>query len=158
MRPAARQGLCIHLGCGRANTPGLIAQLARNSGFLAKIIALDEALSKRAHKAIDAKGMAGRADRKADPPFNPLPYLNDLARVVVVENFAALAAQGLTKEEILRVTSPNGFASWCPARCSTSYRSASSARQSHAASGAVFGFYHDLQAAKRTACQWLNVD
>ena len=103
----ARQGLCIHLGCGRANTPGLIAELAKNSGFLVHGVALDEVSFERARKAIDAQGMAGRATVER-APVNPLPYLNDLARVVVVEDFAALAAEGLTREELLRVTAPNG--------------------------------------------------
>jgi outer membrane protein assembly factor BamB len=103
----ARQGLCIHLGCGRAETPGLIAELAESSGFLVHGLALDDDALARARKAIDAKGMAGRASVER-ASLNPLPYLNDLARVVVVEDLPALKAQGLTQVEILRVTSPNG--------------------------------------------------
>ena len=103
----AHQGLCIHLGCGRVETPGFTAELAESSEFLVHSVALDDASLERARKAIDAKVLAGRASVER-LSVNPLPYLNDLARVIVVEDFAALAQLGLTKDEILRVTSPGG--------------------------------------------------
>lgn len=102
-----KQGLCLHLGCGRAESATLTADLAAGSGMLVHGLAIDDASLERARKAIDAKGMAGRATVER-APVNPLPYLNDLARLVVVEDFAALAAAGVTKEEILRITAPNG--------------------------------------------------
>jgi outer membrane protein assembly factor BamB len=102
-----RQGLCVHLGCGREASATLTADLAAGSGLLVHGLALDDVSLQRARKAIEARGVAGRATVER-APLNPLPYLNDLARVVVVEDFAALAAVGVTREEILRTIAPNG--------------------------------------------------
>jgi hypothetical protein len=38
----------------------------------------------------------------------PLPYVSDLANLVVIESFDALAASGLTNEEVQRITQPGG--------------------------------------------------
>jgi len=101
-----KSGLAFHLGCGRAESPGLAAALAEQ-GLVVHGLAIDDAACQRARKAIEAKGLAGRAmvERVA---LNPLPYLNDLANLVVAEDMAALAAAGVTREEILRILAPGG--------------------------------------------------
>lgn len=100
-----KAGLCVHLGCGRTDSPGLTAALAENSALAVHGLALDEASLARARKEIEAHGMAGRAlVEKVE--LKPLPYLPDLATLAVVEDLAAL--QGVTKEDILRVVAPNG--------------------------------------------------
>jgi len=104
---AIRAGLCLHLGCGRDSAPALTAALAENSGLLVHALALDDAALARARKAIKARGMVGRAMAESiECP--PLPYLNDLANLAVVEDMTALAAQGVTREEVLRVLAPGG--------------------------------------------------
>ena len=98
-------GLCIHLGCGRTESPGLTAALAENSAMAVHGLALDDAALARARKEIEARGMAGRATvEKVE--LKPLPYLPDLATLAVVEDLGAL--QGVTKEDILRVVAPYG--------------------------------------------------
>ena len=104
-----RTGLCVHLGCGQAASAGLTAALAENSGLLVHGLACDETALARARKEIEARTMFGRAMAEKVPPSkSPLPYLSDLASLAVVEDLAALAAQGVSKEEIMRVLAPNG--------------------------------------------------
>jgi outer membrane protein assembly factor BamB len=100
-------GLCLHLGCGRDGSAGLTAALAEGSELLVHGLALDDAALSRARAAIDSRGVAGRAlaEKLSE---KALPYLPDLARVVVVEDLAALAASGISKDEVLRVLAPGG--------------------------------------------------
>ena len=101
------RGLCLHLGCGRADSAGLTAALAEGGEWAVHGLALDDASLARARKAIDAKRAAGRAfAEKMEIP--PLPYLPDLANLVVAEDPAALSARGVTREEMLRVLAPEG--------------------------------------------------
>ncbi|MGD0094058.1 MAG: secretin N-terminal domain-containing protein, partial [Planctomycetota bacterium] len=99
-----RYGLCVHLGCGRAESPGLTAALAENSTLVVHGLAGDEAALARARKEIEARNVCGRAMVERIP-LNPLPYLSDMANLAVVEDLAAL---GISKEEILRIVAPNG--------------------------------------------------
>jgi len=101
-----KTGLAFHIGCGRAEAPGLTAALAEQ-GLVVHGLAIDDAAADRARKAIEAKNLAGRAmvERVA---LKPLPYLSDLANLVVVEDMAALAAAGVTRDELLRVLAPGG--------------------------------------------------
>jgi outer membrane protein assembly factor BamB len=102
-----RTGLCIHLGCGRTESPALTAALAENSEMLVHGLALDDAALERTRAAIDARGVAGRAlaEKLVE---KSLPYLPDLARLAVVEDLNALAASGISKEELMRVLCPGG--------------------------------------------------
>ncbi|MBI5395846.1 MAG: PQQ-binding-like beta-propeller repeat protein [Verrucomicrobia bacterium] len=102
-----KAGLCVHLGCGSHQNPALIANLAAASRLLVHGLALDDASLARARGVIDARGLSGRAmiEKVALPP---LPHLNDLANLVVITDWEALAAQGLTMAEVERVTAPGG--------------------------------------------------
>ncbi|MBM3888710.1 MAG: PQQ-like beta-propeller repeat protein, partial [Verrucomicrobia bacterium] len=102
-----KSGLILHLGCGRTQTPGLTAALAAQSGWLVHGLALDDAACARARRAIEAKGLAGRAMVERIN-FKDLPYLTDLANLVVVEDLAALAARGVSRDELMRVLAPGG--------------------------------------------------
>ena len=102
-----RQGLCVVLGAGRAESASLVADLARGSRLLVHGLALDEAARQRAVKAIESAGVAGQASvGKLDG--TALPYLRDLANLVVIEDMAALEKAGVTMQEIDRITSPGG--------------------------------------------------
>lgn len=101
------QGLCLHLGCGRAATAGLTAALAEGSRMLVHGLAVDAASRERALAAIVARKLLGQA-RAEVLPVKPLPYLPDSANVVVIEDFAALESAGLTMDEVRRVTAPGG--------------------------------------------------
>jgi outer membrane protein assembly factor BamB len=100
-------GLCLHLGCGRADTAGLTAALAEGSGMPVHGLAFDDASVMRARAAIEARGVAGRAmvEKHAG---KSLPYVPDLARLIVVEDLAALTAQGINQDELMRVLAPTG--------------------------------------------------
>jgi outer membrane protein assembly factor BamB len=102
-----RAGLCVHLGCGRPESPGLAAALAETTSLAVHGLALDDAALARARKAIEERKVCGRAlAEKVE--CNPLPYLPDLVNLAVVEDLGALSKQGVTREEILRVVAPDG--------------------------------------------------
>ncbi len=100
-------GLCLHLGSGRSRTPEMTADLAAGTRMLVHGLALDDASLARARKAIEAKGLMGRA-MVEKVPVSPLPYVSNLANLVVIEDFAALAKAGLAMEEVDRVVAPGG--------------------------------------------------
>ena len=103
-----RQGLCLVLGAGREASAGFAAALAADSDrLLVRAVALDDASLGRVRAAVDAKGLSGRAMAEK-LPLKPLPFLNDLADIVFIEDFDALSAQGLTMAEVERVTAPLG--------------------------------------------------
>lgn len=103
----AKAGLCLHLGCGRADSAGLTAELAEGSELLVHGLALDDASLERTRAAISARGVVGRALAEK-LSGKELPYLPDLARLAVVEDLAGLAAAGISKDEVLRVLAPGG--------------------------------------------------
>jgi outer membrane protein assembly factor BamB len=100
-------GLCLHLGSGSAKAPALTAELAAGSKMLIHGLALDDAALARARKAIAAGNIAGRA-MVEKLSGKKLPYLPNLARLIVVEDMAALSARGISKTEIMRVLAPGG--------------------------------------------------
>lgn len=100
-------GLCLLLGCGRDGSAGLAAALTEAGSMPIHALALDDAALTRTRTAIEARGVAGRAMAEK-LTIKALPYVPDLARLVVVEDEAALAAAGIAKEEILRVLAPGG--------------------------------------------------
>ena len=102
-----RKGLCLHLGCGREGSPGLTADLAAAGTMLVHGLALDDASLDRARAAIQARQLAGRAMAEKIPA-SPLPYLDNLANLVVVEDLDALKAAGVGLDEVQRVTAPGG--------------------------------------------------
>ena len=104
---AAKAGLCIHLGCGSRNNPALTAELAARSRLLVHGLALDDASLERARKAIQSRGLEGRATVEK-VALNPLPYLRDLANLVIIEDWDLLAAQGLTTAAVEYVVAPGG--------------------------------------------------
>jgi len=100
------RGLALHVGCGRQATAALTAALAER-GLVVHGLALDPAAAKRAREAVVARGLAGRAMVEC-VPAKPLPYLDNLADIVVVEDMAALARAGVSRAELTRVLAPGG--------------------------------------------------
>ncbi|HUW59085.1 MAG TPA: PQQ-binding-like beta-propeller repeat protein [Planctomycetota bacterium] len=103
-----KKGLCVHLGCGREDSPGLLAELAGGSDLLVHGQALDDMSLVRAREAVGRKKLAGRASAER-LTANALPYLPDLADLVVVEDMTELTAHGVTRDEVLRVVAPEGI-------------------------------------------------
>lgn len=101
------QGLCVVLGCGREQSPALLAELASQSRMLVHGLAFDAASLARAKAAIQAKDVPGRAVAEC-VELKPLPYVNDLANIVVLEDPSALTSKGVTMDDVLRVVAPEG--------------------------------------------------
>jgi ubiquinone/menaquinone biosynthesis C-methylase UbiE len=100
-------GLCVHLGCGRQETAALTAELAAASRMLVHGVAVDDASCDRARRAISERKQWGQATAER-LPLRPLPHLDNLANLVVIEGFDGLAQQGLTWDEIQRIVAPGG--------------------------------------------------
>lgn len=100
-------GLCLHLDSGRTDSPGLTAAIAENSNFLVHGLAIDDNALLRARTAIDLQGVAGRAMVEKFTGKS-LPYLSELAVLIVIEDMAIIKNLGISSEEILRVLSPGG--------------------------------------------------
>jgi outer membrane protein assembly factor BamB len=98
-----RIGLCVYLGAGR----GLTAALAKSREMPVHGLAFDDAALGRARAEIAALNVPGRAmvEKLAG---KSLPYLSSLASVIVVEDMTALTAQGISRDEVLRVLAPGG--------------------------------------------------
>ena len=100
-------GLCIHLGCGREGSAALAAELAAG-GMLVHGLATDHDSLQRARQGIVERGLLGQASVEK-LPLAPLPYLRDLANLVVIEDFQDLAGRGLTWREVDRIVAPGGI-------------------------------------------------
>ncbi|MCW8129494.1 MAG: PQQ-binding-like beta-propeller repeat protein [Planctomycetota bacterium] len=102
----ARTGLCVVVGCGQPGSAELCADLAEATGMLVHGLALDDAGLERARAAIGKRGVAGRATVERWTGKG-LPFLNDLARLVVVEGPVPPEA-GIARAELLRILAPAG--------------------------------------------------
>ncbi|MCW8131580.1 MAG: PQQ-binding-like beta-propeller repeat protein [Planctomycetota bacterium] len=101
------QGLCVVLGCGADKSADLLANLAAKSRMLVHGLAYDAPALERASAAVAAKDVFGQAVAEC-VALPPLPYVNDLVDVLVVEDPAAAKAKGIAREELLRVLAPEG--------------------------------------------------
>ena len=102
-----QKGLCLHLGCGQAGGEDLTADLAASSGMLVHGLALDDAACERVRTAIRKRGVQGQAQVEK-LTAKSLPYVADLADVMIVENAAALQSAGIDAAELDRVLAPGG--------------------------------------------------
>jgi outer membrane protein assembly factor BamB len=102
-------GLCLHLGCGSAQSPELLADLAGSSEgrLLVHGLAVDAAALQVARKSLVNRNVAGQAMAEA-LSGNALPYLRDLANLIVVEDMQMMARHGIARDEVLRVLAPGG--------------------------------------------------
>lgn len=100
-------GLCVHLGSGSPEAPGLTAELAAGGSFLVHGLAVDDAALARARQAISEKKLEGRAFAERIE-LKQLPFLSDMVNLLVVENPGEVAKLGITEAELLRVVAPNG--------------------------------------------------
>jgi hypothetical protein len=100
-------GLCVHIGCGREESPGLTAHLAAASRMLVHGICWDAASCARAREAVAAAKVAGRASVE-NITGGALPYVSFLCNLVVVEDMKITAEQGVGRDELMRVLAPHG--------------------------------------------------
>lgn len=100
-------GLCLHLGCGRPGSAGLTAALAQVSGMPVHGLGVDAAAVERARAIVARRELSGRAMIEKLTP-GALPYVSDLARLIVVEEMALLTKSGIARAEAMRVLAPGG--------------------------------------------------
>lgn len=100
------RGLCINL---QAADAGVSIELARQSLFYVQGLACDAAQAEAARKAAAASPVAARVS-VAWRRTAHLPYLDDLANVILAAGWGGPACQGLTLAEVLRVLRPGGVA------------------------------------------------
>ena len=102
----AKRGVCVHLGSGSQVNPGLSAELASGDMHVHGL-AIDDKALEAARNAIIKRDVSGLAV-VGKITKGPLPYVPDIANLVVIEDWDRLAAQGLTMTEVERVTAPGG--------------------------------------------------
>ena len=97
-----RQGLCIYVGAGK---DPLFADLAKNTTLLIHGLAADDATFDAARQQIANAELFGRVTVEKIP-IKPLPYVRDLADMMIIDDLTALSAKGLSMEEANRVLAP----------------------------------------------------
>jgi len=95
-----RPGFCIDIG-------GADAAVLAGAGWIVHGLAFDAEGLKRARAAVDSANLVGAA-QLTYLAHGPLPYVEGLADLVLVENPAALSAQGVDEAECLRVLADGG--------------------------------------------------
>lgn len=101
------KGLCLHLGCGQLGSEAMTAQLAASTKMLVHGLALDDAACERARTAVRRQSVQGQAQVEK-LIGKKLPYVADLADLMVVEDPAALQTAGIDAAELDRVLAPGG--------------------------------------------------
>ena len=101
------KGLCLHLGSGQPGNEGLTADLAASSAMLVHGLALDDDACDRVRTSIRRRGKQGQAQVEK-LTGKSLPYVADLADLIVVEDAAALRAAAIDAAELDRVLTPGG--------------------------------------------------
>lgn len=109
-------GLVVHLGVCESK---LTAALGSAEKLLLHGIALDDLTLERTRQLVRSCGLAGRVSVMRAPLY-PLPYADNLANLIVVEDLPLLLSQGLSLEEIMRVLAPLGV--FCAGKASDTGR------------------------------------
>jgi len=99
-------GVCVVVGCTDAELP---LSLARHGGLVIRALFQDESDLRRARQAICGAGVYGRVSA-ACCDLKQLPCVDNLANLIVVENYRQLAPGGLSLDEIRRALAPLGVA------------------------------------------------
>jgi outer membrane protein assembly factor BamB len=101
-----RRGVCLHIGCGDGR---LTAALGSVRDDIVHGVDSDAASVLKTQAAIRAAGAYGRVSADS-ADLAHLPYADEIANVVVVDDAARAFKAGLTVAEILRVLAPMGTA------------------------------------------------
>ncbi|MBI5724775.1 MAG: PQQ-binding-like beta-propeller repeat protein [Planctomycetes bacterium] len=104
--PEARTGLVVHLGCGDG---ALTAELANGGKNVVLGLSADAAQVEKVRGNIQAKGIYGTVSVDCHPAAK-IPLADNLANIVVADDYPALEKDGLKLEEVLRVLAPYGVA------------------------------------------------
>ena len=107
---AAREGLCLHIGCGDGRTT---ASLAMNGRYSVHGIDPSAATVAEARRRIEAMALYGPVAVGVSP-VGILPYADNVANVIVVDRAEELKRSGLIPSELARVLAPYGVALFAP--------------------------------------------
>jgi outer membrane protein assembly factor BamB len=99
-------GFCVHLG---VRDGALTTDLSQHGKYLVHGLAVDDAAVEAARKRIETANLAGIVSVQI-ATWNRLPYADQLANLVVVEDLPRLIEQGLSLAEVRRVLRPGGVA------------------------------------------------
>lgn len=100
----AREGLCVHVGCGNGV---LTAAIAKSGRYLVHGLSLNEEQVQRARNRIQSQKLYGVASVSCCS-FKRLPYADNLANLIVVDNLTNVLAAGCSIREIMRILAPQG--------------------------------------------------
>jgi len=100
-----RAGFCIYVGAGRDS---LFTALAGNTTLLIHGLAVDDTALDAAQQQIAAANLFGRVTVEK-LPLNPMPYVRDLANLMIIDDLTLLSMKGLTLDEATRVLAPGGM-------------------------------------------------
>src|SRR5690606_34126268 len=99
-------GFCVHLGVSDGE---LTTALSQEGKRLVHGLASDDAAVEAARKRIEAAKLTGVVSVQKGA-FDRLPYADNLANLVVVQDVAGLIKDGLSLAEVKRVLKPGGTA------------------------------------------------
>ncbi len=102
----ARGGLCIHVACGDGS---LTAGLAQSGRYLVHGLCLDPRQVAAARRRIQSRKLYGVASIDHNK-LTTLPYADDLANLMVVDDLPRVLDAGGSLSEIMRVLAPLGVA------------------------------------------------
>ncbi|MBI5723741.1 MAG: PQQ-binding-like beta-propeller repeat protein [Planctomycetes bacterium] len=100
-----RPGVCLHIECGQGK---LTAELALGGQYVVQGLTADAASLDAARKNIQAAGVYGQVSAALWSQPASLPYADNLANLIVIEDWAAAGKRGLTMAEVVRVLAPYG--------------------------------------------------
>ena len=104
--PEIRRGLCLCLGFRDVTR---MTALARKGRYLVHGISPGRSAVREARKEIQEQGLYGVVS-VSECSFERLPYADNLANLVIVDDFARAQKEGLTFGEMWRVLAPLGAA------------------------------------------------
>jgi outer membrane protein assembly factor BamB len=104
-KSALPSGFVVQIGCGDGR---LTAALSRDGQFIVHGQEPDAGLLQKARESIRAQRLYGIVAVDLGP-VTTLPYADNLADIVVVDDTLRLLGQGLNAKELMRVVRPGGF-------------------------------------------------
>lgn len=104
-RLGTRAGLVVHVGAGSGE---LALSLARDTGYVVHGLEPDGAAVAASREACLEAELCGRVTIE-QTELTPLPYVNQLANAVVIDDWKRVSEAGLDAEEVLRVLAPFGL-------------------------------------------------
>lgn len=98
-------GLCVYLG---VNNPTLPIALAKSKTMLIHALSTSQETVKNLQKEMIGQGTYGLSSVEMPVTWEYLPYLDNFANIVIIENLDQLIQKGFSLDEAFRVCAPFG--------------------------------------------------